>query len=250
MTVSEVLKNSNIDISDSEVILADLLGKDRSFLFAHPEHDVPSNLLVKIAEGYKRRKNQEPLAYILGYKEFYGFKFYVNKNVLVPRPETEEIIDRVLSFMKKHPNQGLDICDVGTGSGCIAVTLAKRLPQAKIYALDKSKDALKVARENAKHHKIGSRITFLEGELLEPLTKKVDIIVANLPYVKSDKISDLESQISDWEPRIALDGGVDGMSHYNRFFSQVPKYLKRGGNIWYEINGKIYSNPGKFKKIS
>jgi len=248
--ISEILKNSNIGISDSEIILADLLGKDRSFLFAHPEYDVPNNLLVKIAKSYKRRKNQEPLAYILGYKEFYGFKFYVNKNVLVPRPETEEIINKVLSFMKRNTNSGLDICDVGTGSGCIAVTLAKLLPQAKIYAIDKSKYALKVARRNAKYHQVESRITFLEGELLEPLTKKVGIIVANLPYIKSDEIGNLESQISDWEPRIALDGGTNGMNHYNRFFSQVPKYLNKGGKIWYEINGKIYSNPGKFKKIS
>lgn len=240
MKIESLLVDTRFDRSEAEIILAQILGKDRSFLFAHPEFKVSPTQVRKLKEYVKRRSQNEPLAYILGYKEFYGLNFYVNKNVLIPRPVSEVLIEKILDHIKVSNLSNLIICDVGTGSGCIAISLAKLLPKTKICATDISKAALKVARRNAKLHKVDSKITFLQGDLLSPLAGKLDIIVANLPYVKVNQINKLPPEISEWEPRIALDGGADGMSLYRRLFAQAKNFLNRNGVIFYEFDGKIH----------
>lgn len=242
MQIVQILKNSTLNSIESEIIIADSLKKDRSFIHAHPEYSLNPKTLKKVSDSLNRRKNDEPLAYILGYKEFYGLKFFVDKRVLIPRHDTEELVEKVVTYANKHyKNKPLKICDVGTGSGCIAVSLAKVLPKSKIFAIDVDLKALSVARKNAKLHSTEGKITFLKGGLLSPLPEKVDIIVANLPYIKSESIKNLDPQISKWEPRIALDGGVGGMKLYQGLFQEVSKYLNQDGKIFYEIDGKTFS---------
>lgn len=238
MKINKLLATANHKNIESEIILAYILNKDRSYLYSHSQNNISSRVLDQFTKIIIQRKMHEPLAYILGHKEFYGFKFFVDKRVLIPRPETEGIIDLVLDLAKYRSGK-LIICDVGTGSGCIAVTLAKWLPTAKIYATDISKDALNVAKKNAKHHHVGNNITFMHGDLLHPLLEKVDVIVANLPYIKSGDMNNLEPQISKWEPRIALDGGKDGKQLYDQLFLTYSKYLNPSGKLIYEINGRI-----------
>ena len=288
MLIKEVLKASPINKTEAEIILADLLGKDRSFLFAHPEFNLSKPLASQLADKVKRRASGEPLAYILGYKEFYGLRFFVDSRVLIPRPETEGLVDHVVDHIrpylktspKRHPGESrlsrddsrifriaqnrsdsgqarmtvssgsqkfqsrrlIKICDVGTGSGCIAITLAKHLPKAKIFATDINQDALGLAKKNAKYHQVENKIIFLEGNLLFPLSESVDIIVANLPYIRSSVIKQLDPQISKWEPKIALDGGSAGQQIYQRLFQQAGKFLKPGGIIFYEIDGRVFSS--------
>jgi len=267
MRIEQLLPSIAHDRVVPEIILADILEKDRSFLYAHPNYNLPNDQTLQFIDKLKRRDNGEPLAYILSGKEFYGLKFFVDKRVLIPRPETEEIVDLVLDLAKSRSDK-LIICDVGTGSGCIAITLAKMLPQAKIYATDVSKKALNVAKKNAKYHNvenvvlpnvtsetstfsrsnklpIENKITFLKGDLLNPLSEKVDVIVANLPYIKTAKISQLDTKIYGWEPIIALDGGENGKSLYNQLFSQASYHLKTNGIIFYEVDGKIYTKTFK-----
>ena len=264
MRIEQLLPYITHDRVVSEIILADILEKDRSFLFAHPEYKIPDPKLDKIKSRIERMNNHEPLAYILGYKEFYGLKFFVDKRVMIPRHDTEELVDQVLNYVRSRiSTKPIKICDVGTGGGCIAITLANKLPQAKIYATDISKKALNVAKKNAKYHNVENvvlpnvtpgistfsrsnklslenKITFLKGDLLNPLPERVDVIVANLPYIKTAKISQLDTKIYGWEPIIALDGGEDGKSLYNQLFSQASYHLKTNGIIFYEIDGKIY----------
>ena len=242
MLIKEILKTFPINKTEAEIILADLLSKDRSFLHAYPEFKLTRPQEHRYIELLKRRESNEPLAYILGYKEFYGLRFFVDKRVLIPRPETEDLVDQVLKFVEdNYPGMQIKIADVGTGSGCIAVTLAVCLPEAKIFATDINQDALGLAKKNAKYHQVEDKIIFLEGDLLSPLSESVDIIVANLPYIKSAGIKKLDPQISKWEPKIALDGGSDGLKLYRFLFKQAEKVLKLNGTIFYELNGKVFN---------
>lgn len=241
MIISDVLKNTEVDKTEAEIILADIIGKDRSFLFTHPEYNLSPSLSKKLLDRLNRRFKSEPLAYILGYKEFYGLKFFVDQRVLIPRSETEELIDPVLNHIRSIRSKSVKIADIGTGSGCIAITLAKHLLNAKIHAVDIDENALAVAKKNAKLHSVDSKITFLKGDLLSPLPEPVDIVVANLPYIKTNDLKTLKREISEWEPRVALDGGKDGMELYQKLFDQAEKSLNAGGSIFYELDGKVYT---------
>jgi len=247
MTIREALEDSKLDELEVEIILASLLNKDRSFIYAHPEYRLAHSVLNKLTNRLRRRSKGEPLAYILGYKEFYGLKFFVDKHVLIPRPETETLVDETLSWIKKQGLTSQVICDVGTGSGCIAISLAKHLPSARIYAIDLSKTALEVAKKNAKLHGVAEKIIFLQGNLLLSLPEKVDILVANLPYIPTKSISSLQTEIRDWEPKEALDGGPDGMALYDSLFEQSKLKLKPHGIVFYECDGQIHSRNYKFK---
>lgn len=173
----------------------------------------------------------KPKQYIQGYTEFYKLKFKVNEDVLIPRPETELLVDYVLDFcLHQEPttNHQLTILDIGTGSGNIAISLAKNLPQAKIIATDLSKEALVVAKENAQAHGVENHIIFIQSDLLsdiDPLKHNTDpiplIIVTNLPYIPTDRINYLDSSVKDFEPFVALDGGSDGFEAYRRLFAQI-----------------------------
>ncbi len=193
----------------------------RQELFAQQETEVSPQQEQELAEIIERRRQREPLAYILGYKEFYGINLLVNSNVLIPRPETESLVEHALfmSLMGMETTE-LVIADVGTGTGAIAINLALHLPAAQIYAIDFTDEVLDVASYNIRAHNVADRITLLKGDLLEPLPQPVDLIVANLPYVPSQRIATLQPEIQ-WEPRQALDGGEEGLDHIRRLLEQA-----------------------------
>lgn len=171
----------------------------------------------------------KPPQYTQGWCEFYKLKFFLTPDVLIPRPETELLVDEVIKI--SNHNQNLIIVDLGTGSGNIAISIAKNLPNVKIFATDISEKALEVAKKNAKFHKVEDRIIFLESDLLKEVNKAPDILVTNLPYIPSGRLPFLDSSVIDFEPKIALDGGSSGFELYRQLFYQMkqknifPKYL-------------------------
>jgi release factor glutamine methyltransferase len=246
MQIGKLLENSAADPTEAEILLAELLNKDRSFIKAHQDLKLNKENTLKANNLIERRLKKEPLFYILGYKEFCGLRFRVDSRAMIPRPETEELVACVLSHVyalsnRQRPNhfnaKNLIIVDVGAGCGNIAVSLAKAIPFAKIYAIEKDKQALALAKENINHFKLEKQINIIHGDLLKPLTEKVDIIVANLPYIPSSKLDSLQPEIINWEPKAALDGGTDGLEIYRRLFKDAPRVLRRDGYIFYEIDG-------------
>ncbi len=224
---------------EAEVLLRHVLGITRASFLARLDEFVPTDVAVRAVGLLERRLKREPLAYIIGYRQFYGLDFVVNRHVFIPRPETEGVVERCIalatSWTESRPPLHPVIADVGVGPGCIAVSVAVHLLQGRLVATDISTPALAVARENARRHGVSERITFLYGDLLSPLQEKVDIIVSNLPYIRSDAIADLQPEISLWEPRAAFDGGADGLTIIRRLLAQVAAYLKPGGAVLLEI---------------
>jgi release factor glutamine methyltransferase len=225
----KTLENGGIENSslEGEILLRFLFSIDRANLFASLENAIPRAQETQLAVLVQRRLQGEPSAYITGHKEFYGLDFKVDKRVLIPRPETEMLVEKALDFCRA--NKCETVADTGTGSGCIAVSLAKNLPDVMIYAVDYSRDALTVAGNNAKSHGVSGRITLIQGDLLKDLQEPVDVIIANLPYVKK---SDVDSR---YEPEMALDGGLDGLDKINRLVTQLPGKLKPGGLLLLEV---------------
>jgi len=229
----------------AEVLLAHVLGVSRAHLLAHPERLLSEPEWAAYARLVERCAAGEPLFYLIGHREFYGLDFLVDPRVLIPRPETELLVEQALTYISTHCPA--TIADIGTGSGCIAVTLAVHLfgtPPSQggrgvraIYATDISSAALGVARANAERHGVADKITFLQGDLLTPLPEPVDVIVANLPYVARDEWGQLaaEANVAEFEPIIALDGRLDGLALFHRFFQQVPTALSPGGAVLLEI---------------
>jgi len=189
--------------------------------------------LASYRQLIERRAQREPVAYIVGHKEFYGLAFFVDNRVLIPRPETELLVE--LSIEMAQARSLHLIADVGTGSGAIAVSLAVHLPQALVYATDASAKALEVAACNCRHHGVEGRVCLLQGHLLEPLSEPVDLIAANLPYISQAELAQLPPEISRYEPREALDGGSDGLDHIRCLLAQVGGYLRSQGAILLEI---------------
>jgi len=198
----------------------------------------------------ERRRAREPLAYILGRREFFGLDFCVDRRVLVPRPETELLVEQVLAWStgKEAPCPGtgsqngavcagpaLNLADVGSGSGCIAIALAVHLSQALVYALDSSPAALELAAGNAARHGVAQRVRLLHSDMLGSLPERVDGIVANPPYVRSEDLPALQPEVRDHEPRLALDGGPDGLAAIRQLLAQAPSFLRAGGLVLMEI---------------
>jgi release factor glutamine methyltransferase len=180
-----------------------------------------------------RRLDHEPSAYILGQREFYGLDFRVSPDVLIPRPETELVVESVLELPAASGRPV--IVDVGTGSGAIGIALATALPDASIIGTDVSASALEIARDNARRHEVDGRILFLHGDLLSPLEAPVDVVAANLPYVTTGDWDALEPELHDHEPRLALDGGADGLDLIRQLLKQAPAYLRQGGAVVLEF---------------
>ena len=221
---------------ESEVVLTDVLGIPRHRLYAYQDDTIPDEAAETLEKAVQRRLRREPLAYILGHREFYGVDLTVGPGVMVPRPETEMLIERaMLVCMERMERAGLVVADVGTGSGGIAVNLAMHLPGVRLYATDISADALEVARVNVDKFGLGQRITLLKGDLLEPLPGRVDVIVANLPYIPSARLKGLQPELA-WEPRTALDGGADGMVMLRRLMGQAAGKLALDGVMLLEID--------------
>ena len=225
-----ILIKNNIDEAslESEVLLRHVLNYDRVQLYQNMEQEFPTDKLKALESVINRRIKGEPSAYITNHKEFYGLDFYVNSAVLIPRPETEHLVERALSLASgyKYPV----IADIGTGSGAIAISLAVNIPSVKIIAVDISFEALKTADINCHRHNVNNRITLLCGNLLEPLPKKTDIIAANLPYVSREDIP-----ANSCEPKLALDGGEDGLDIIRLLCEQVGEKMNKDGHLLLEI---------------
>lgn len=201
---------------DCLILLEDITGKDRAWLLAHPEFELSHKQISKLNGLIARRAEHEPLAYIRGRSEFYGREFIVSKHALEPRPETETMVDLVKTIMKGREN--LIIADIGTGSGCIAVSVKLELPHATVVATDIDVKCLKIARENA--HKYHAEIDFFHGNLVEPLSLMPDILLGNLPYVPT---SYELNTAATFEPKLAIFGGEDGLDLYRQLFSQIQE---------------------------
>lgn len=218
---------------EAEVILAHVLQKDRVYLYAN--YELPVNSVEREQYRYliKRRINFEPTAYLTGYKEFMSLKFMVSPAVLIPRPDTELLVEKAIEVGKNISRPR--ICDVGTGSGAIAVSLAHYLPEAGVHASDISFEALKIAQYNAQSTAV--EVHFHQGDLLEGLTDEgpFDIITANLPYIPEDEYVLLATEVKDYEPSIALKVKGDGLDLYRRLLPQALKMLNPGGHLLIEI---------------
>ena len=206
---------------EAEVMVMNVVGMPRHDLFANQEAEVSPQQEQELARIMGRRQKREPLAYILGYKEFYGVNLLVNSDVLIPRPETESLVEHALFMaLMGMETPELVIADVGTGTGAIAINLAIHLPAARIYAIDNYDGVLDVASYNIRAHNVADRISLLKGDLLEALPEPVDLIVANLPYLPTDRIPTLQPEVQ-WEPRLALDGGPNGLDAIERLLRQA-----------------------------
>jgi release factor glutamine methyltransferase len=216
------------------LLLGHVLGLTRAQIHTHPERRLDATELESYHKLIKRRRQHEPVAYVIGHKEFYGLDFYVDRRVLIPRPETELLIEKGLEIGQavSHP---LTIADVGTGCGAIAISLAVHLPQAIIYALDASSGALEVAALNRRRYSVEKPVRLLQGDLLSPLPEPVDLVIANLPYVSGAEWEQLPRTITAYEPRSALDGGPDGLEAIRRLLAQAWSHLKPQATILLEI---------------
>lgn len=197
-------------------------------LLANYSNELPTTAVNRLEYLLSRRASREPLAYILGEKEFYGRNFQVDQRVLIPRPETELLIELCTQFAEQHHLQQPTICDIGTGSGIIAITLAHEIPNTKITATDISEDALELASSNAKSHNVN--INFANKDATEPqINLHFDIIVSNPPYIKTSALETLQPEVRDWEPRQALDGGMSGMDVLHPLIESLPNLLRKNG---------------------
>ncbi len=234
-------KNTPNPRLDAEVLLAHLLKVDRLNLYLN----IDQPLTEKEVSGYrvliKRRSNREPVPYITGIQEFWSLNFLVNPEVLIPRPETELLVEHALEQIKsttRFENEGGEILDLGTGSGAVVVSLAKELPKTRLWAADTSVGALKIARLNADRHGVSDRIEFRKGDLLEALVDDpitFDMILSNPPYVASEDYHKLPPEVRDYEPRVALNGGKGGMFYINKIIKEGVAYLKEGGWLMLEM---------------
>jgi release factor glutamine methyltransferase len=224
---------------EAEILLALLQGWDRLKIFLGRSTILEEKKAAAFAAAVERRVLGEPVAYITGRKEFYGLEFKVNREVLIPRPETELVVDAVLEWASGREE---DICgvDLGCGSGNLAVTLAYHLPQAAFYAVDISAEALRVAQANAVQHGVMQRIHFCRGDYFEALSEiepppLFNLVVANPPYLTAAEIDALPATIRDYEPRLALNGGLDGLKAYRSILKGMSRYLRRPGLMALEI---------------
>jgi len=226
----EILVANNIEEAplESELLLRHALKISRVQLYLDLNHELSPEQEETFWHLIERRLSREPTAYILGHREFYGLDFYVDPSVLIPRPESELLVEKALKLAQNHPVS--TIAEVGTGCGAIAISLALNLPQAKIYATDVSVPALKVALFNCQKHGVVDRICLLAGDMLDLLPEPVDLIVANLPYVKESEIN-----ATNFEPLLALNGGSDGLEKIRHLCHQVGDKLRPEGFMLLEI---------------
>lgn len=222
---------------EAEVLLRHALGLSRAHLFARLPEQLSAEIEDRYRELVRRRAAHVPTAYLTGTREFYGLELTVGPGVLIPRPETEHLVEEALRLGREllsHQDR-VTLVDVGTGSGAIALAVARHLPAVRVLATDRSPAALAVADLNAKRLRLAGRVTFLCGDLLEPVHEPVDIIAANLPYISSDVILTLAPEVRDHEPREALDGGPDGLRAIARLLAGAPHHLAPGGAVLLEI---------------
>ena len=237
------LNNSNIEECNLKVkiLLSSLIGKSKEYLFIHDTEEIEDDVKTKFLKGIDRLKLGEPIQYIIEKQEFYGRDFFVNKNVLIPQPDTEILVEEVLEIIKKDYNgKSVKILDLCTGSGAIAISIKKEIKEmykncgklSEIWASDISKEALEVAKINSEKNK--AEITLIQSDLFENITEKFDIIVSNPPYIESDVIETLPEEVKN-EPKLALDGGQDGLDFYRKIAETARMFLNEEGTISVEI---------------
>lgn len=245
-TIAETLKQASQqlraasvanDVLDAQTLLAEALGKDRTYLIVNFNEQLSEELLHTFQRLIARRASGEPVQYITGHQQFFGLEFEVTPDVLIPRPETELIVEETIRLAEEHKLALPVIVDVGTGSGCIAVALARELETAQVTACDISEAALAVARRNAAKHDLADRIQFVHSDLLSafPETQSADFILSNPPYVAQNELPTLQREVREWEPHLALTDFGDGLSLYRRLLSEAPSRLKPGGYLICEL---------------
>jgi len=223
----------------AELLLSHVLETKRIELYTQFDQPVAKQQLDKLHDLVKRAGQHEPIAYLIGKTEFYSMELFITRDCLIPRPETELLVERAIEFLRtRTPPQS--VCDLCTGSGCIAAAIAKNVPQAAITATDISDAALEIAARNIEKYGLSDRVKLLCGDLFDPVmpeldTGKLDLIVCNPPYVSSFEFERLDRNVKDYEPKKALAGGVDGLDVYRRIVENADKFLKSGGAIMLEI---------------
>ena len=243
ITGSKLLKEKNISshVLDTELLLSKSLNKSREELLINLDQNINKRELTNFNKYLIRRSNKEPIAYLLGEKEFWSKKFFVNKDTLIPRPETELLVEKLVSIYKEKK---ITILDIGTGTGCIIASLLSELKNSSGTAVDISREAILVAKKNACKFKLSDRIKFLHKPFEELYGKKFDLIVSNPPYIKRMEIKNLSDDIKKFEPRMALDGGNDGLDLIKKVIYKSREILKINGTLALEIGDE------QIKKVS
>lgn len=238
--VSHLLKTSGIEDApkEAEILITETLGIDRTSLYSG-RYKITEDDSRRIDSLLQRRLKLEPLQYILGHVQFLGLRFNIGRGVLIPRPETEILAEEVIKILKGRNIESPSVLDLCTGSGCIAITIAKYLPDAMVYGIDMSETALRFAEENALLNNVRN-IKFLRGDLYEPLRMinfqmRFDVIVSNPPYIRSGDIKSLQPEIKDWEPVEALNGGEDGLKYYRKIIEGCKDFLIDNGDLLLEV---------------
>lgn len=243
VSISEALRLASQELDEAGVaearreassLLEHVIAKDRTFLISHAEDQLSEDELKRFENAIERRAAGEPAQYITGTQDFFGRTFRVTPDVLIPRPETELLVEAALEVMKPDSV----ICDVGTGSGCIAITLLCERRDARAVAIDISESALDVARQNASEHSVQERIDFVLSDCFSALNEDVSqfgLIVSNPPYVAANAVPGLQREVRDHEPLVALSPGGDGLSVIRRLLNDSPRFLKSGGHLLMEI---------------
>ncbi len=236
---------------DASVLLAHIVDKPRSWVMAHPELTITTDQQTQLDDSLARLENGEPFPYVLGTWEFFGLEFEITPDVLIPRPETELLVEKAIVWLQQNPSNR-NIADVGTGSGAIAVSLAVNIPDANILATDISPNALQVAKRNAEKFTATSRIAFIECDLLpgqssiENRQSKIDLLCSNLPYIPTDTLRNLP--IYNREPTIALDGGSGGFTSIERLMQIAPAYLAPNALLLFEIEATLGNQAAELAK--
>ena len=231
---SNLLKEKNIStyILDSEILISKTISKSREEILINLDKDLNEKNILKFNKYLVRRLKSEPIAYILEEKEFWSKKFYVNKDTLIPRPETELLVEKLAKIFK---DKKISILDIGTGSGCIIISLLSCLNKSTGIAIDISKKAVDVAKKNAKRHQLIDRVKFLNKSIEGIFSKKFDLIVSNPPYIDRKDLKNLNDDIKKFEPRMALDGGKDGLDLIKKVIYKSKEILKINGTLALEI---------------
>ena len=223
---------------EADLLWMTALDTDRTHLYAKLQDTPDQNAMNAAAGLLERRLRHEPVAYLMGHREFFALQFYVAPGVLIPRPETELVVEEALRLLSERltGREHVSVVDVGTGSGAIAVSVAVNCARATVYASDISPRALEIAALNAREHGVSDRVRFTTGDLLSPIQGPVDLILANLPYVMSSEVPTLEPELRLYEPLEAFDGGADGLVLIGKLLADAPQYLSKGGAVVLEMD--------------
>ncbi|MGN1343599.1 MAG: peptide chain release factor N(5)-glutamine methyltransferase [Traorella sp.] len=235
MKAKKEMAQRNLSENAPMLLMMEITGKENHDLYMEFEDEIAQDILEEFNTKYKRLLTGEPLQHILGYEYFYGYQFIVNEDVLIPRPETEELVANILAYYDEYFNgQKVDVCDIGTGSGAIAIALKKEEANFTMHASDISEKAIKVAKKNAQN--LEANVNFLIGDMCEPLINqniKVDILVSNPPYIPNNE--EMEHSVKDFEPHVALFGGEDGLKFYRIIFERSKYLLKEKSFLAFEM---------------